>query len=241
MKSLLTTSVSLLTTSVAVLSATAIALTAAASQAASFTSGPVTANILGNSCPTAKCVTLQKAGYTVTNGGIVDPAQNKKNSYLTPGSNTQTTFDSADTSDEVESFNVVSLKNDPVGAKSVMTVSNLQGALSFLWGSVDTYNKVEFFNGNNLVSTITGTNIANALGITSFNNAGNYNFDAFVDFTGGFNSAKFSVFDSNLATNDTQIAFEVAAAVPESTGISTLLVMGAIAGGFALKNRLQAL
>lgn len=219
----------------------AIALTASASQAASFTVSGVTGNILGNSCPTNICTTLQKAGYTVSGGGTLDPAANKKNRYLIPGSDNKTAFEPVNNAYKIQSYNVTSRIDDPVGAINPIMVSNLSGTFSFLWGSVDNYNKVEFFKGDQLVSTITGTNLATALSPlvpASPNSAGNYNFDAFVKFTGDFTGAKLSVFKpTNTAT---QIAFEVAAAsVPEASGVSTLLAIGAVLGGVALKTRLQ--
>ena len=220
----------------------ALALTASASQAASFTVSGVTGNILGNSCPTTTCTTLEKAGYTVSGGGVLDPAANKRNRYLIPGSNTETSFDPVNNASKIQSYNVTSKVNDPANASTPIVVSNLAGDFSFLWGSVDNYNKVEFFKGNQLVSTITGTNLATALAPqvpASPNTAGNYKFDAFVKFTGDFTSAKLSVFQATRTAS--QIAFEVAAApvaVPEASGMSTLLAIGAVAGGVALKNRL---
>jgi hypothetical protein len=212
--------------------AAAIALTTSASHAASFT-------VLGNSCPGGTCGTLQQAGYTVSGGGVVNPAQTTPD-YKTPGTNNETSWDPTDTSSQVTAYNVTSSKNSPSGATTPITISNLQGVLSFLWGSVDTYNKISFDDG----SSFTGTDIATVLGLTPpKTDAGNYKFDAFVKFTGNFTSAVLEAVENPTFTGDEakQIAFEVAAptSVPEANGVSTLLLIGAVAGGLALKNRFQ--
>jgi hypothetical protein len=46
------------------------------------------------------------------------------------------------------------------GAKVTLTLASLSTYLGFLWGSVDNYNTVEFFNGNTSVGSLTGNNVS---------------------------------------------------------------------------------
>jgi hypothetical protein len=109
-----------------------------------------------------------------------------------------------------------------------MDVSNLAGAFNFFWGSVDSYNTIEFFNNAGSIGSVTGTDVATLAGIPG---SGNYGFDAFVKFSGDFTKATLS---------STSAAFEVAA-VPEASGTLSLLALGAMSiGSLALKNRFQA-
>ncbi|WP_008318848.1 PEP-CTERM sorting domain-containing protein [Leptolyngbya sp. PCC 6406] len=197
----------------------------------------VTFSILDYQCPTATCVDLAAAGYNTSGGALIDPAGDLKNSYLTPGSDIGGP-DTVDDSDKVTSYNITSRKNVPVGATSAIEVFDLKGAFDFFWGSVDTYNVVEFFKGG--VSTgfvFTGSDIATAAGVGPANSSGNYHFDAYVLFEGDFDKAVLSVHD----TLGTGIAFEVAAktAVPEPASILGLVAMGLLGGGSLLKRQTQ--
>jgi hypothetical protein len=213
MKSLLTASVSLLTASVAVL---------AANSAQAFTW-----SIAGYECPATTCTDLLTAGYTVSGGGLVKPASDSSGNYLTPGSDVNG-LDMIDDSAKVLSYNVISSVNNPDGATTKMDVSNLAGAFNFFWGSVDSYNTIQFFNGADPIASVTGEDVANAARIPG---SGNYGFDAFVKFSGDFTKATLS---------STGVAFEVAA-VPEASGTLSLLALGAMSiGSLALKNRFQA-
>ena len=212
MKSLLTASVSLLTASVAVL---------AANSAQAFTW-----SIAGYECPATTCTDLLTAGYTVSGGAVA--SGDLGGYYLTPGTDKKGS-DTIDDSDKVLSYNVISSENTPDGATTNMDVSNLAGAFNFFWGSVDSYNTIQFFDGADaLIASVTGTDVATLAGITG---SGNYGFDAFVKFSGDFTKATLS---------STSAAFEVAA-VPEASGTLSLLALGAMSiGSLALKNRFQA-
>lgn len=211
MKSLLTASVSLLTASVAVL---------AANSAQAFTW-----SIAGYECPATTCTDLLTAGYTVSGGAVA--SGDLGGYYLTPGTDKKGS-DTIDDSDKVLSYNVISSENTPDGATTNMDVSNLAGAFNFFWGSVDSYNTIEFFNNAGSIGSVTGTDVATLAGIPG---SGNYGFDAFVKFSGDFTKATLS---------STSAAFEVAA-VPEASGTLSLLALGAMSiGSLALKNRFQA-
>jgi hypothetical protein len=204
---------------------------AAPTQAATFTNGSVTGTITGYECPTTTCVDLAKGGYTIEGGGLLDPSANGAG-FLTPGS------DSGD-ADKVTSYNVTSKANTPDGANTPILVTGLEGFFDFYWGSVDTHNNIQFFNGDTLVGSFTGTDVAVAasLGSTPKTNQGNFLFDAYVKFEGTFDSAKLFT-----AKPGNQVAFEVATAytaVPEPTAVMSLLAVGAIAGGSTLKRKNQ--
>jgi hypothetical protein len=209
----------------------AVAFTAVPAQAVSFT-------VESNTCISSSCVELGEI-YDVTGGAVLDPAADKKNTYLTPGSNDSTAFDPDDDSDSVKSYSLTSLLDDPIGAVDAIIVDNLKGTFEFFWGSVDTYNLIEFFDGDTLTGSFTGTDIAidQGLGGTE-NKAGNYNFDAYVSFEGFFDSAKLSI----LPDEGSGIAFEVATAakVPEPASILGLAVVGLLGGGSLLKRREQS-
>ena len=170
----------------------------------------------GYDCIADSCVNLANAGYDVSGGGVVNPSANASGLYLIPGSNSSNP-------DNTLSYNVTSRESqtDPAGSGTPITVSNLDGAIDFYWGSVDAYNVVEFFSGTDSVWEITGTTLANALGRST---TSNYHFDAYVSFVGGFDRVVFS--------STGGAAFEIAAAVPEPGALS-LLGLGLIGLGFA--------
>lgn len=218
--------------------------TLSAGAAVTFSALPAQAfsfSILGYECPTTTCVDLAKGGYNVSGGGLLDPAKDKKNTYLTPGSDTKQIapslqVDTLDDSEKVTSYNVTSIIDDPTGAASPIVVSGLNGAFDFFWGSVDTYNKVDFFSGDTLVGSVTGSDIAALAGVTKRNGAGNFMFDAYVGFEGLFDSAKLSI----IPGVGTGIAFEVATkAVPEPATLLGLAAVGLVSSTLLRKRNDQ--
>lgn len=211
---------------------TTAVLSAAPANAVSFT-------VKGNQCPTAKCVDLGSAGYTVSGGAITD--MDIKNSAKTPGTDNTTSYDPFDDSDKVSSYSITSKKNTPSGASTPITVSNLDGIFEFFWGSVDTYNFISFWKDGAKVDLFSGKDIATSsdVGIMSPNKYGNYNFDAFVSFVGDFDSVKLFNQESGHAPEETLIAFEVAAAVPEPASLIGLATFGLISGSTLLAQKRQ--
>lgn len=211
--------------------ATALAATATTTAQAAVISS---ASLEG--CPTASCVSFQEAGFDVTGGGVVNDGASIKNRAKTPGSNFGFGTD-VDDSASVSSYNVLSVKDVPEGAKTAMTVSGLDGILKVFWGSVDTHNVINFNDG----TSISGLDIGQwfGLGAADANRAGNFRFDAFVTITGYFSEAVFGV-DKALGGNG--IAFEVATsaeAVPEP--LTILGTTAALGMGVVMRRKKSAL
>ncbi len=215
---------------------------AAPAQAVSFTIGDVTATFLGESCITATCVDLATGGYDVEGGGVL--FGDDLPVALTPGSD-------SGNEDQVTSYNATASGGTTNGDQisdnemdTAITVSNLGNVFEIYWGSVDSHNIIEFYNGDS-ITTITGSDIAREFfGLTEpMNNQGNFGIDAYVRFTGTFDKAVLSTKKVNVEGDSigNGISFEVATAtaVPEPTAVLSLLAVGAIAGGSTLKRKNQ--
>ena len=57
-------------------------------------------------------------------------------------------------------------------------------SFGMLWGSVDSYNLFELLLGGVVVGSVTGTDLANSVGVTATTNSGNFDIDRFVRFDG---------------------------------------------------------
>ena len=215
----------------------AVAMSVAPAHAVSFT-------VTGNQCPTALCTDLASAGYTVDEGLVTSGTI--EDSALTPGSDTKQesgSFDTIDDSASVVSYNVASIGTKPVGVNNSIKVSGLDGMFEFFWGSVDTFNVIEFFDGDTSVGIFDGTDIAQAVGLSTSDASkqGNYNFDAFVNFAGVFDNVKLSNIKTGDAAKETLIAFEVAAAsVPEPASLLGLAAFGLVSAGSLMNRKKQS-
>ncbi|WP_158227088.1 Npun_F0296 family exosortase-dependent surface protein [Mangrovitalea sediminis] len=191
---------------------------------------PVTASYLGAACP-GTCTDLATAGYTVSGGAVVDPAVSVANQYKTPGTDTGN-------QGNVLSYNVTSSGNNPPGATSAVYVTNLNDAFSFYWGSIDSYNLVEFLSGGvggAVIDSLTGTQ-AHALAAGSGSPA-NFNTDGFFSFAG--NGQTGGTFDTVKLSSSGGVAFEFAAAVPEP-GTLALFGLGLVALGASTRRYRQS-
>jgi hypothetical protein len=121
---------------------------------------------------------------------------------------------------------------NPGNTGAALTFGALQTAFSILWGSVDTYNSISFYEGANWMGTFTGTQIGTATG-SSLTSATGYEISALVsfgDFGNGFNRVEFT---------STSNAMEFGLApVPLPAG--GLLLIGALGGLAALRRRKTA-
>ena len=215
----------------------AVAMSVAPAHAVNFT-------VTGNQCPTALCTDLASAGYTVDEGLVTSGSIDQFTK--TPGTDYEQksgNFDTNDDSDSVVSYNVASIGAQPVGVTNLIEVSGLDGMFEFFWGSVDTFNVIEFFSGGASVGIFDGTDIAQAVGLST-NDAdkqGSYHFDAFVNFAGVFDSVKLSNQVTGDASKETLIAFEVAAAsVPEPASLLGLAAFGLVSAGSLMNRKKQS-
>ena len=212
----------------------AVAMSVAPAHAVSFT-------VTGTQCPTALCTDLASAGYTVDEGLVTSGSI--KNFTKTPGTDDKTSVDSVDDSGSVVSYNVASIGAKPVGVTNLIEVSGLDGMFEFFWGSVDTFNVIEFFSGGASVGIFDGTDIAQKVGLSTddADDQGSYHFDAFVNFTGTFDSVKLSNQVTGDASKETLIAFEVAAAsVPEPASLLGLAAFGLVSAGSLMNRKKQS-
>lgn len=118
---------------------------------------------------------------------------------------------------------------------AVLTLDAVATTFSMLWGSIDSYNAVEFLLGNLVQDTVSGAELG-------LGTAGNVT--ASVDFSNiGDNNLTFDTvkFYSNFGRNGDQAAFEFATRLsPVPVPAAGLLLLGALGGLAALRRRKTA-
>jgi hypothetical protein len=131
----------------------------------------------------------------------------------------------------------------PVSPVSLSLATGFARAATLLWGSIDSYNKLEFFNGATLVGSFDGTYINGLLAALPQYNGTNFEKVALLQFRGfgpgGFNKAVFT---------STQAAFEFGLANGSLTPLlspvpipAALPLFGTALGGlFFLRSRRRA-
>lgn len=113
-----------------------------------------------------------------------------------------------------------------------LNFSGIQNYLGLLWGSIDTYNSLSFYNGANLIATYTGTDVVN-----SPNGDQGINGAAYVNITtdSGFDRVVASA--TNYAFEFDNVAFG-RISVPDTSSTLALLGLG-LAGAFVLRRKLR--
>ena len=160
----------------------------------------------------------------------VDPTWTPPNGNV--GGQSQSPFNSNGLTNTQNYFTVGGTSVPEGGAPSPVTLTygSAQSAFNILWGSIDSYNTIEFFIGASSVFTYTGTQLAALL--ASGSSGPNFEDVALVNFSNfensGFDSVKFT---STLAA----IEFALPAPIPLPAG--GLLLLGALGSLTALRRR----
>jgi hypothetical protein len=75
-------------------------------------------------------------------------------------------------------------RTSTIPAQATFDFGFATNSFGMLWGSVDSYNTFDLLLGGSLVGSVTGTQLASSLGVTTTTGAGNFNIDSFVRFDG---------------------------------------------------------
>jgi hypothetical protein len=177
-----------------------------------------TATYLGTACIAITCADLGSTMNGVSGGAVIEPATSISGVAKRPG-------DDTGNGAAVTSYNVTSKNNNPTGAGTDITITGLEGAFDFYWGSIDSYNIVDFFLGTEKVS-FNGDQAFAATGLAG--TASNFNTDGYFSFSG--------MFDKVVLSSSDGVAFELARAVPEP---GTLALLGLGLAGLGASRRRQ--
>jgi hypothetical protein len=156
---------------------------------------------------------------------VIPPPGNSSGVYQSP-------FNSNGLTNSQSYFSVFTSDSEGDGAPSpaTLTFSDLQNSFSLLWGSIDTYNTLEFLNsGGTAFATFVGADIMTALGIPVVTNSEMVALVNFVFGTGEeFQGVRFS---------SSQAAFEFALVPLPAAGLLLLAGIGGLFGVSSLRRR----
>jgi hypothetical protein len=149
---------------------------------------------------------------------VVPPPGNVSGVYQSPFNNTPLL--------DTQSFFSVGAESGPNGAASPvsLTFGSLQNAFSMLWGSIDSYNTLQFFQGSTQRLSLTGTDVVSMFGLGG--SPQNYEQVARLSFSFGANE----LFDT-VKFISSQAAFEFALPAPRPVpepGTLALLGIGLV-------------
>ena len=205
-----------------------LSVLAAAFGALAFSAQAVTVSLVDSSTQAAgNTADVYAAGYAGTtpvgasfsdDALVTPPPGNIAGAYQSPFNNTAL--------GDTQTYFSVGGSSGANGAASPVTLTFAApvDAFSILWGSIDSYNTIEFFSGAASLMAFTGTDIVNAFALGG--SPINYEQVALLNFsdfgTGGLTSVRFS---------SSQAAFEFALApAPIPLPASALLLFGALGG-----------
>ncbi len=118
------------------------------------------------------------------------------------------------------------------GGQVTVNVNTVANTLSFLWGSVDTYNTIQFFNGTKQIGTFTGTDLLPSLQPTGCQFSSNCTgYVTFFDSSEAITSFVMTSSQNSFETDDFLVTEQGTPPVPEpSTWI--MMVLGFLGVGF---------
>jgi len=107
-----------------------------------------------------------------------------------------------------------------------------------LWGSIDDYNTLSFYDGNTLVGTVTGVAAASAAGTLPNGNQGNQG-TAYVNITSSLAFTRVVATSTAFAFEFDNVAYNQSVPVPEPASLA-LLGLGLLGLGFASRAKRRA-
>ena len=119
------------------------------------------------------------------------------------------------------------------GGTAVLSFGNVQlHYLGVLWGSVDSYNSLSFYNGATLLGSITGSQVTAA---ANGSQGADGTFFVNINSTQAFTSVQATSSQNSFEFDDVAVSAS-AQSVPEP-GVSALLALGGLGGAWMLRRR----
>ncbi|MHC5747468.1 MAG: Npun_F0296 family exosortase-dependent surface protein [Nostoc sp.] len=216
--------------SLALVGTAVVFMSANPANAVTLTTGSATptANGIFSTVPGAVAITFEDgaptSGFaTYSSSAVVQGTQ--PNQYAAP---------TGDTS----KYLTISPVNSGVAGSTGSVTINFAQALDYFglhWGSVDTYNSIEFFNGNTSLGSFSGAQVP---GTTASGNQSSPQDNVFVNFLAdqGQTFNKVVLSSTGIAFESDNHSYKLAS-VPEPTSMLGLLAFGAVSAGSFIKRK----